>query len=476
MKIQDIITENQQGVAEGIMKSLATRLVKGAANRQTPQEIANTHVRALNQRAPGTRMQGHPNFADFKREVHSYISAAQNGEQAFARTTDDHVKSLFKKYFSEGVSEGVLTDIRYAWVRILTGLADKVISLTNSGELNAKQRDAIAHGTKELEQKLLAKISGHPREQQLRPYVDYIVKQVGQQTNFSDFSKTLYQMAKQFKPELGKFSEGIREGQAQPLTVAQLATISDEALDRAYGYGRSQPGNTFGWQANLKSAAYAKKMIDSGITDIEAISDAIHKGWNVTAQAFVQNPDQFADTEKLRAAGKLQAKLDQRAKLMRQDYAQLADEEKEKDRVVARALLQAITGNQLDEINRRDFLRGAGAAAVAGATAGLPNIAQAQSSLQDIDRQIEELEQKLRSLYRTRADMKDPPPPRDAKWGPGSGQLTYKDKIYTRKEGQPPQGSKGPIITMFRPGVRGFSTIRIMLVPDGHFYDLGPTQ
>ncbi len=96
----------EQGVAEGIMKSLASRLVKGAANRQTPQEIANTHVRALNQRAPGTRMQGHPNFADFKREVHSYISAAQNGEQAFARTTDDHVKSLFKKYFSEGVAEG----------------------------------------------------------------------------------------------------------------------------------------------------------------------------------------------------------------------------------------------------------------------------------------------------------------------------------------------------------------------------------
>jgi hypothetical protein len=148
----------------------------------------------------------------------------------------------------------------------------------------------------------------------------------------------------QVGPVLGE--QGVSEGQAQPLTVAQLATISDEALDQAYGYGRSTPGNTFGWQANLKSAAYAKKMIDSGVTDIEAISDAIHKGWNVTAQAFVQNPDQFADTEKLRAAGKLQAKLDQRAKLMRQDYAQLADEEKEKDRVVARALLQALRGDQ----------------------------------------------------------------------------------------------------------------------------------
>jgi hypothetical protein len=94
------------------------------------------------------------------------------------------------------------------------------------------------------------------------------------------------------------------------------------------------------------SAAYAKKMIDAGVTDIEKISDAIHKGWNVTAQKFVQNPDQFDDTEKLRQAGKLEAKLQQRAKLMKINYAQLDNEEQEKDRVVARALLQAIKGYQ----------------------------------------------------------------------------------------------------------------------------------
>ena len=126
----------------------------------------------------------------------------------------------------------------------------------------------------------------------------------------------------------------------------QLATISDKALDDAYHYGRSSPGNTFGWQANLKSAEFAKKAIESGITDIEAISDAIHKGWNITAKAFVQNPDQFDDTEKLRAAGKLEAKLAQREKLMNIPYSQLSDEEQEKDRVVARALLAALTGNQ----------------------------------------------------------------------------------------------------------------------------------
>jgi len=138
----------------------------------------------------------------------------------------------------------------------------------------------------------------------------------------------------------------VAENTAPQLSVQQLATISDEALDNAYGYGRSTPGNTFGWQANLKSAAYAKQMIDQGVTDIEAISDAIHKGWNTTAQAFVQDPEQFDDTAKLAAAGKLEAKLQQRAQLMKQNYAQLPEEEKEKDRVVARALLQAIRGEQ----------------------------------------------------------------------------------------------------------------------------------
>jgi hypothetical protein len=140
--------------------------------------------------------------------------------------------------------------------------------------------------------------------------------------------------------------EDVAEGSAQELSIQQLATISDEALDNAYGYGRSAPGNTFGWQANLMSAAYAKKMIDAGVTDIEKISDAIHKGWNVTAQKFVQNPDQFDDTEKLRQAGKLDAKLQQRAKLMKINYANLDNEEQEKDRVVARALLQAMKGQQ----------------------------------------------------------------------------------------------------------------------------------
>ena len=127
-------------------------------------------------------------------------------------------------------------------------------------------------------------------------------------------------------------------------SVEQLAAISDKALDDVYHYGCSTPGNNFGWQANLKSAEFAKKVINAGVTDIDQIADAIHKGWNVTARAFVNNPDQFDDTEKLRQSGELEAKLAKREKLMNIEYSNLSDEEQEKDRVVARAILSVMTG------------------------------------------------------------------------------------------------------------------------------------
>jgi glycerol-3-phosphate cytidylyltransferase-like family protein len=125
------------------------------------------------------------------------------------------------------------------------------------------------------------------------------------------------------------------------LSVEELAQISDKALDDAYHYGRSTPGANFGWMANLQSAKAAKRLIDAGETDIEKISDAIHQGWNVTAAADYKGQLQLdtptPDEKKLK-----------RAKLAMQSYAQLPEEEKEKDRVVARALLSAL-GGKVDE-------------------------------------------------------------------------------------------------------------------------------
>ena len=125
------------------------------------------------------------------------------------------------------------------------------------------------------------------------------------------------------------------------LSVEQLAHISDKALDDAYHYGRSTPGANFGWMANMQSAKAAKRLIDAGETDIDTISDAIHKGWNVTAAADYKGQLQLdtptPDEKKLK-----------RAKLAMQSYSQLPEEEKEKDRVVARALLTALRG-KIDE-------------------------------------------------------------------------------------------------------------------------------
>jgi hypothetical protein len=140
--------------------------------------------------------------------------------------------------------------------------------------------------------------------------------------------------------DLKRTGGSVTEGSS--LSVEQLAHISDKALDDAYHYGRSTPGANFGWLANLQSAKAAKRLIDAGETDIEKISDAIHSGWNVTAAADYKGQLQLdtptPDEKKLK-----------RAKLAQQSYSQLPEEEKEKDRVVARAMLAAMGKTNVSE-------------------------------------------------------------------------------------------------------------------------------
>jgi len=124
---------------------------------------------------------------------------------------------------------------------------------------------------------------------------------------------------------------------SESLDLIQLATISDKALDDVYHYGRSTPGKNFGWLANLESAKAALKLIQQGATDVDVIADAIHDGWNITAMADYNGELDLdtptPDEKKLK-----------RYKLAQQSYAQLPEDEKEKDRVVARALLKALKG------------------------------------------------------------------------------------------------------------------------------------
>jgi hypothetical protein len=121
----------------------------------------------------------------------------------------------------------------------------------------------------------------------------------------------------------------------EAISIEQLAEISDEALDNAYSYGRSVQGNNFGWLANIESAKAAAKLINTGETDIEVISSAIHEGWAITAIADSKG-QLTLDVETPKE------KKVTRAKLAKIPYNKLTEEEKEKDRVVARALMSAM--------------------------------------------------------------------------------------------------------------------------------------
>ncbi len=126
-------------------------------------------------------------------------------------------------------------------------------------------------------------------------------------------------------------------------SITELARIAERALDRRYGYGVSVYDKGFGWRASVASVGEVMALVERGVTDIERLSDAAHRGWARTARLFADNPTSFPESEDLRKRGELEKKVAQRKKLAAQSYASLPDAEKEKDRVLARAVLDAMT-------------------------------------------------------------------------------------------------------------------------------------
>ena len=110
--------------------------------------------------------------------------------------------------------------------------------------------------------------------------------------------------------------------------IGKLAHASEKALDDAYGYGMSKPGS-FGNACNLKSAERVLKLLEKGEDDIEVLADESHEGWADIAKTF-DDPIYKERPEK-------KAK---RLELANTSYKDLAEDEKEKDRVAARALLK----------------------------------------------------------------------------------------------------------------------------------------
>ena len=393
---------DEQGVAENYPKhqdlsGISTDKLKAYLAKQSQRQVSGEGAQVRRVRAELQRRE-ELNFGNIDDEEenqwwidHDVKEGMAEGSDRIAANKQDRLQALENKLKAKGYTRTKDSDggeYQYRWTR--DGAPSYVVNYRSgaNGYAEFRKEQGVSEGHGNYAGDRPVNLGGVSMKKiQIGDTVRYIdqTAQVVDMSRDREHARITIPSSATTKTvltsDLRQLGRGVSEGNDQQLSVQQLATISDEALDNAYGYGRSSPGNTFGWQANLKSATYAKQMIDRGATDIEAISDAIHQGWNTTAKAFVQNPEQFDDTEKLRAAGKLEAKLQQRAKLMNIDYDQLPDDEQEKDRVVARALLQALTGRQdaatdnkqLDELSPATLARyktKAGAAATAADSAG----------------------------------------------------------------------------------------------------------
>lgn len=107
--------------------------------------------------------------------------------------------------------------------------------------------------------------------------------------------------------------------------LEKMAAAADAALDKAYGYGLSEKG-TFGHAANLSSASHARVLLCEGEVRINVLASAIHEGWGVIARVYPGQPEE---------------KQAKRLILADTPFDLLPEEEKEKDRVSARAILAA---------------------------------------------------------------------------------------------------------------------------------------
>jgi len=124
------------------------------------------------------------------------------------------------------------------------------------------------------------------------------------------------------------------------IDIKRATNISDKALDKEYGYGLSKP-NSFGYEANKYSSLYALDAIMNNLETVlsnpkdknlvEIVSDAVHDGWSYAAYN-VDDPRYQTQPEK----------RDNRIALADASYRSLSEGEKEKDRVIARALIMTV--------------------------------------------------------------------------------------------------------------------------------------
>ena len=107
----------------------------------------------------------------------------------------------------QDLDEGLGDSIKLAWVKALAWLGDKALSISKDPALKDRAKELLAQQTAKIEQMMLNTIAGHPREEELKKLIHYVVTQLNQQQTIGDFMRVLATLGKQFKTEREKFSE-----------------------------------------------------------------------------------------------------------------------------------------------------------------------------------------------------------------------------------------------------------------------------
>lgn len=114
--------------------------------------------------------------------------------------------------------------------------------------------------------------------------------------------------------------------------IKKATELSDHALNEKYGYGLSTDITSFGYKSNKLSATYGLHEFfygeGLGINDIEAVASAVHDGWSFAAY-------HIKDSRYLTQPHKKTS----RVVLADTPYSKLNESEKEKDRIVARTII-----------------------------------------------------------------------------------------------------------------------------------------
>jgi hypothetical protein len=199
----------QGSILSGV-EAVQARLAEQFANEEKWIQKAIKHPGALTKKAKAAHM-GTQAFA----KKHAHDSGTTGQQSRLAMT----LKGMHEETCNEcgmtlegcgcdhsNIDEGMVDNVKMAWAKILMWVSDKFVGMKPG--MKDTQLEIIAQQVQKVDQLMLSKIAGHPREEQLKKQVHFIVTQLKQETTASGFLNTAHKLMKQLATEREKFEEG----------------------------------------------------------------------------------------------------------------------------------------------------------------------------------------------------------------------------------------------------------------------------